>query len=108
MAETLLCRMLACEQMQVLPVARLTFLYQPKVLAAVSKELAIVIASAGVRWLKLLPTTIAGGKKLYYLIFQHFPKCLPTRIAGGKGFFLIEFFRILSRNSRQFLFYYDC
>ena len=33
----------------------------PEVLAAISKELAIVIASAGVRRLKLLPAPIAKG-----------------------------------------------
>ena len=36
----------------------------PKVLAAIPKELTIVIAGACVRWLKFLPTTIAGRKKL--------------------------------------------
>ena len=41
----------------------------PEVLAAISKELAIVIASAGVRRLKLLPTPIAKGTHQYGMIF---------------------------------------
>ena len=47
----------------------------PKVLAAVSKELAIVIAGAGVRWFKLLTTTVAEGTSLYLIQFYfHFVK----------------------------------
>ena len=94
MAETLLCRMLACEQMQVLPVARLTFLYQPKVLAAVSKELAIIITGAGERWLKFLPTAIATGKsfKLSDFLLHSLFKFLPTTIATGKSLILLHSF----------------
>ena len=43
---------------------------QPKVLAAVSKELAIVIAGAGVGWFKLLTTTVAEKKDLDFAVFS--------------------------------------